>query len=57
MAVDKVMDKKPNLILSGINNGQNVADDITYSGTVAAAIEGTFLGIKVNSSFARIICS
>ena len=46
MAVDKVMDKKPNLILSGINNGQNVADDITYSGTVAAAIEGTLLGVK-----------
>ena len=46
MAVDKLMSKKPDLILSGINNGQNVADDITYSGTVAGAIEGTLLGIR-----------
>lgn len=38
-------DRKPDLILSGVNRGQNVADDITYSGTIAAAIEGTMLGI------------
>lgn len=36
---------KPDLVLSGVNRGQNVADDITYSGTVAGAIEGTMLGI------------
>jgi 5'-nucleotidase len=35
----------PDLILSGINRGQNVADDVTYSGTIAAAMEGTLLGI------------
>ena len=46
MAVDKIMDRKPDLILSGINNGQNVADDVTYSGTVAGAVEGTLLGIR-----------
>ena len=40
------MERRPDLILSGINNGQNVADDITYSGTVAGAIEGTLLGIR-----------
>jgi len=38
-------DKRPDLVLSGINRGQNLADDITYSGTVAGAIQGTLLGI------------
>jgi len=37
--------KKPDLIVSGINKGENLGDDITYSGTVSAAIEGTLLGI------------
>jgi len=36
----------PDLILSGVNRGQNVAEDVTYSGTVAAAMEGTILGIR-----------
>ncbi len=35
----------PDLIISGINNGRNIADDITYSGTVGAAIEGVMYGI------------
>ena len=38
-------DTPPNLILSGINHGQNIADDVTYSGTIAGAIEGTMLNI------------
>lgn len=38
-------DKKPDLILSGINRGSNMGDDVSYSGTVAAAIEGALLGI------------
>lgn len=38
-------DKAPDLVLSGVNRGRNVAEDITYSGTVAGAIEGTLLGI------------
>ncbi len=38
-------DKRPDLVLSGINRGANLGDDVTYSGTVAAAIEGTLLGI------------
>ena len=46
MAVTHVMDAKPDLILSGVNSGQNIADDITYSGTVAGAMEGTLLGIR-----------
>ncbi len=37
--------KAPDLVLSGVNNGQNVAEDITYSGTVAGALEGTSLGL------------
>jgi len=46
MAVRQVMqDKKPDLVLSGVNRGQNVAEDVTYSGTIAAAMEGTLLGI------------
>lgn len=46
MAVTHVMPEKPDLVLSGVNSGQNIADDITYSGTVAGAMEGTLLGIR-----------
>jgi len=38
-------DKPPNLVLSGVNRGQNLADDVNYSGTVAGAIEGVLLGV------------
>jgi 5'-nucleotidase len=38
-------ERRPDLVMSGINRGQNLADDITYSGTVAGAIQGTLLGI------------
>ena len=37
-------DGKPDLVLSGVNRGRNAAEDVTYSGTVAGAIEGTVLG-------------
>lgn len=40
-----LQEKRPDLILSGVNMGINLAEDITYSGTVAAAIEGALLGI------------
>ena len=46
MAVRKIMPSLPDLILSGVNRGQNIAEDVTYSGTIAAAMEGTSLGIK-----------
>lgn len=36
----------PDLILSGINRGSNIAEDVTYSGTIAGAIEGSLLGIR-----------
>lgn len=45
MAVKKIMPDRPDLILSGVNRGQNIAEDVTYSGTIAAAMEGTALGI------------
>lgn len=46
MAVSEIMKgKKPDLLLSGVNRGSNLGEDVTYSGTVAAAMEGTLLGI------------
>lgn len=46
MGVRKIMPEPPDLVLSGVNSGSNVADDVTYSGTVAGAMEGTLLGIR-----------
>jgi 5'-nucleotidase len=46
MALRWVMDSPPDLILSGVNRGANLGDDITYSGTVSAAIEGALAGIR-----------
>jgi 5'-nucleotidase len=46
MAVRHLLkDQPPDLILSGVNHGSNLAEDVTYSGTVAAAMEGALLGI------------
>ncbi len=45
LAVNGLLPEKPGLVLSGINNGANMADDIPYSGTVAAAFEATIWGI------------
>lgn len=46
LAVMGIMkNNKPDLIFSGINRGQNLGDDVTYSGTVSAAMEGTLLNI------------
>ncbi|MDB1124860.1 5'/3'-nucleotidase SurE [Vibrio algarum] len=39
-------DDMPDLVLSGINHGANLGDDVLYSGTVAAAMEGHFLGVQ-----------
>jgi 5'-nucleotidase len=38
-------DRKPDIVLSGVNRGSNMADDVTYSGTIAGAMEGCLLGI------------
>jgi 5'-nucleotidase len=45
LAVNGILKQRPRLIISGINNGANLGDDVTYSGTVSAAMEGTLLGV------------
>ena len=46
LAVTEVMqDRPPDLVISGVNRGGNLGEDVTYSGTVAAAMEGTLLGV------------
>lgn len=45
MAVTGMLPDRPDMVVSGINDGENLGDDVLYSGTVAAAIEGRFLGL------------
>ena len=45
IAIRSLMDKKPDVLVSGINRGANLGNNIIYSGTVSAATEGTMLGI------------
>lgn len=45
LAVNGILPAKPDLVFSGINKGGNLGEDVTYSGTVSAAMEGTLLGI------------
>jgi len=45
LALLKVMPKPPAIVVSGINKGVNLGDDVLYSGTVSAAMEGTILGL------------
>ncbi len=40
-----LLGQEPDLVLSGVNRGQNMADDVTYSGTIAGAMEGVLLGV------------
>lgn len=44
LALTGLMEQKPDMVISGINRGSNLGDDVLYSGTVAAAVEGRFLG-------------
>jgi len=44
LAMGKILPHKPQLVVSGINPGPNLGDDVSYSGTVSAAVEGTMLG-------------
>lgn len=47
IAVSHILkDKRPDLVLSGVNYGSNMAEDVTYSGTIAAAFEGALLNIR-----------
>jgi 5'-nucleotidase len=45
LALGKILKQKPELLVSGINAGANIGDDISYSGTVSAAMEGTIYGV------------
>jgi 5'/3'-nucleotidase len=45
LAINGILRERPRLVLSGINRGANLGDDITYSGTVSAAMEATLLGV------------
>ena len=45
LAIGELLDDRPDFVLSGINHGANLGDDVLYSGTVAAAMEATILGI------------
>jgi 5'-nucleotidase len=45
LGVNGILPARPSLLVSGINKGANLGDDVTYSGTVSAAMEGTLLGI------------
>jgi 5'-nucleotidase len=53
LAIEALMPEKPDFVLSGINHGQNMGEDVLYSGTVAAAMEGLALGVpSIAISFA-----
>ncbi|MGB2990533.1 MAG: 5'/3'-nucleotidase SurE [Candidatus Zixiibacteriota bacterium] len=45
LAVHAILKRRPDILISGINHGPNMGDDVSYSGTVAAAMEGTILNI------------
>jgi 5'-nucleotidase len=45
LAVTGLLEDEPDMVVSGINHGPNLGDDVLYSGTVAAAMEGRFLGL------------
>lgn len=45
LAITGLLEREPDLVISGINAGANLGDDVLYSGTVAAAMEGRFLGL------------
>jgi 5'-nucleotidase len=53
LAIESLMPERPDFVFSGINHGQNMGEDVLYSGTVAAAMEGLALGIpSIAISFA-----
>lgn len=46
LAIHEILDEKPDIVVSGINHGANVASNVIYSGTVSAATEGAMLGVR-----------
>ena len=59
LGIHALLGRKPDMVISGINHGPNMGEDVSYSGTVAAAIEGTMLGVPslALSSLQRSISS
>jgi 5'-nucleotidase len=49
LGIHTLLEFRPDLVVSGINNGGNMGDDVTYSGTVSAAMEATLMGIPAFS--------
>lgn len=45
LAITGLLDREPDMVIAGINAGANMGDDVVYSGTVAAAMEGRFMGL------------
>jgi 5'-nucleotidase len=54
LALTGLLPAKPDLVVSGINTVPNLGDDIIYSGTVSAAIEGTLLGLRQSRCRSRL---
>jgi 5'-nucleotidase len=46
IAISSILDRKPDLVVSGINHGANLATNVIYSGTVSAATEGAMMGVR-----------
>lgn len=69
LAITGLLEQEPDIVISGINTGANLGDDVLYSGTVAAAMEGRFLGLpamavsllghdaKHYDTAARVVCN
>lgn len=55
LAITGLLEEEPEMVISGINAGANMADDVLYSGTVAAAMEGRFLGLPAIA--VSLVCS
>jgi 5'-nucleotidase len=49
LAIEALMPRRPDFVLSGVNHGPNMGEDVLYSGTVAAAMEGLALGAHVGA--------
>ncbi len=56
LALDQLVEERPDVILSGINNGANIADSVIYSGTIAAALQGAFQNIPTFALSADFNC-
>ena len=56
VAITGLLDQEPDMVVSGINSGANLGDDVIYSGTVAAAMEGRFLGLPAIAISQNALC-